>query len=64
MGGSELCGSPLALSCLLTEELGLLLAADHKGLQRGQDLEARKEKMRVGNIVISYLANQDDDIVQ
>ena len=42
---------------LATKEFGLLLAVDHKGLQRGQDLEARKGKMRVRNMVISYLAN-------
>ena len=67
MGGSELCGQPLTPLRLFGEtvpnilpmmkELGLLSAADHKGLQRRQDLEAQKGKLRVGNMVISYLAN-------
>ena len=31
-GGSELCGQPLTSSHLLSKELGLLLAMDHKDL--------------------------------
>ena len=49
---------------LTMKELGLVSATDHKGLRRGQDLEAWKGKMRVGNKVISYLANRGDDIAQ
>ena len=66
-GGSELCGQPLTPSCFFGEavpnvllsmkELGLLLAVDHKKLWRGQDLEAQKGKMRVGNMATSYLVN-------
>ena len=58
MGGSELCGQPLTPPCLLSKELGLLLAVGHKDLRRRQDLEAWKENMRVGSMVISYLANR------
>ena len=62
-GGSELCFWPLSPPCLLSKELGLLPAAVHKDLQRKQDLEAQKENMRVGSTVISYLANQGDNVM-
>ena len=74
MGGSELCGQSLTPPRLFSEavqnalltmkELGLLLAAEHKGLWRGQDLEAWKGKMRVRNKVTSYLANRGNDVAQ
>ena len=61
-GGSELCGQPLTPLHLLSKELGLLQATGHEDLQRRQDLEARKENMGVGSTVISYLANQSDNV--
>ena len=63
-GDSELCSQPLTLMCLFGKELGLLLATDHKGLWRGQDLEAWKGKMWVRSTVISYLANWGDNVAQ
>ena len=62
-GGSELCGQPLTPPHLLSKELGLLLIVGHKDLRRRQDLEAWKENMRVRSMVISYLANRDDNVV-
>ena len=62
MGDSELCGQPITPPCLLGKELGVLPATGHKDLQRRQNLEAWKENMMVGSTVISYLANQGDNV--
>ena len=62
-GDSELCGQPLTPTHLLGKELRLLLAVGHKDLRRRQDLEAQKENMRVKSTVISYLANQGNNVV-
>ena len=62
-GDSELCGQPLTLPSLLEKELRLLLAVGHKDLRRRQNLEAQKEIMRVETMVISYLANQGDNVM-
>ena len=58
-----LYGQPLTPPHLLSKELGLLPAVGHKGLQRRQDLEVQKENMRVESMVISYLANQGDNVM-
>ena len=66
MGDSEPClfSETVPNVLLAMKELGLFLATDHKGLRTRQDLEARKGKMRVGNMAISYLANRGYDVVQ
>ena len=61
-GDNKLCGQPLTPSRLLSMELGLLPVVVHKDLRTRQDLEAREENMRVGITVISYLANQGDNV--
>ena len=61
-GDGKLCGQPLTSPRLLIKELGLLLAVGHKDLRRKQDLEARKENVRVESTVISYLVNQCNNV--